>query len=356
MAFGTSTSAAKYSWIFPGGTPKTSVAQNPGNVTFSTPGMYDVSLTVIDASGNSDPHPPSRRILVTPTTPDFEVEVSPPAQVVHPGESTTFTITVIPKTGFTDVVNLTVGSETPYPGGVTDGGITPASITGSGTAVLTMNTNTSSVPFATSLTITGTSGTLVHSASTTLLVNLEPPASLTATAGNGQIALSWPSVVRASGYHVKRADVSGGPYVNVACPTTTSYVDTGVTNGTTYYYVVSAWFTGNPNAGGESADSGEASATPKPPPPPAPTGLTATAGNGQVALAWSASAGATNYQVKSATVSGGPYSVITTTTSTSYTNTGLTNGTTYYYVVSAVNGGGESTNSAQVSATPQPPP
>src|SRR5262249_53802903 len=321
VAFGTTTSAAKDSWIFPGGTPQTSVAPNPGDGTFSAPGLYDVSLTGIDGSGNSDSHPPTRRVFVTPSTPDFEISVSPPAQVVAPGDSTTFTITVTPKTSFTDVINLTVGSETPYPGGVSSGGITPASITGSGTAVLTMNTNPSTVPFATSLTITGTSGTLVHTASTTLLVNLAPPASLTATAGNGQVALSWPASGRASGYHLKRANVSGGPYVTVACPTTTSYVDTRVTNGTPYYYVVSAWFSGNPTAGAERADSGEASSPPKPPPPPAPTGLTATAGNGQVALAWSASAGSTNYQVKRATVSGGPYSVITSTTSTTYTNT-----------------------------------
>src|SRR5690606_5906239 len=87
-------------------------------------------------------------------------------------------------------------------------------------------------------------------------------------------------------------------------------------------------------------------------PPAAPTGLTATAGPGQVALTWNASANATSYRVKRATSPGGPYGVIATRTTTSYTNTGLTNGTTYYYVVSALNDGGESPNSAPVSARP----
>ena len=82
-------------------------------------------------------------------------------------------------------------------------------------------------------------------------------------------------------------------------------------------------------------------------------GITATPGNGQVTLGWTASAGATSYNVKRATVSGGPYAVVGTPSSNSYPDIGLTNGTTYYYVVSAVNGGGESANSAQVSATPQ---
>ncbi|MBO0723234.1 MAG: endo-1,4-beta-xylanase [Blastocatellia bacterium] len=99
---------------------------------------------------------------------------------------------------------------------------------------------------------------------------------------------------------------------------------------------------------------------PPPTPPPAPTGLTATAGNGQVTLNWGASSGATSYNVKRSTTSGGPYAVIASNlTSTSFTNTGLTNGTTYYYVTSAVNAAGESPNSAQASATPQgsqPPP
>jgi len=77
----------------------------------------------------------------------------------------------------------------------------------------------------------------------------------------------------------------------------------------------------------------------------APNRLTATAGNAQVALSWSASAGAKSYNVKRATVSGGPYATVGTPSGTSFTNnTGLTNGTTYYYVVSAVNGTGESAN------------
>ena len=75
------------------------------------------------------------------------------------------------------------------------------------------------------------------------------------------------------------------------------------------------------------------------------------AGGTQVALSWSASNGATNYNVKSSTTNGGPYTTIGSTAATSYTNTGLANGTTYYYVVSAVNSYGESTNSAQISAT-----
>ena len=90
--------------------------------------------------------------------------------------------------------------------------------------------------------------------------------------------------------------------------------------------------------------------------PAAPTGLTASAGNAQVALTWSAASGATGYNVKRSTTNGGPYSnVATNVTGTSYTNTGLTNGTTYYYVVTAVNASGESPVSTQASGTPSAP-
>ena len=88
----------------------------------------------------------------------------------------------------------------------------------------------------------------------------------------------------------------------------------------------------------------------------APGSLTATAGDAQVTLSWPAASGASSYNVKSATNSGGPYTIFTNVTTTACTNTGLSNGTTYFYVVSALNIAGESTNSVQASATPQAPP
>jgi hypothetical protein len=232
--FGTSTVATKYSWIFPSGSPATSTAQTPGNVTFSTPGEFVTSLTVIDAAGNSDASPPTRTITVLPTTANFELDVTPSARAVIPGQSTTFTVTVTPKTGFTGTVSLTVGSESGFPAGITSGGFSPASIAGgSGSSTLTMRTTTSTTPYALSLTVTGTSGAITHTASTTLLIDLAAPASLTATPGNAQVALSWPASVGATSYHVKRAKVAGGPYTTIACATSTSYTDTSVINGTT---------------------------------------------------------------------------------------------------------------------------
>jgi hypothetical protein len=84
---------------------------------------------------------------------------------------------------------------------------------------------------------------------------------------------------------------------------------------------------------------------------PAPT-LSAVSGLNQVALSWSAVSGATGYNLKRATVSGGPYTTLAANTSAlTYTDTAVTANTTYYYVVSAL-GSVESENSAEASATP----
>jgi hypothetical protein len=190
---------------------------------------------------------------------------------------------------------------------------------------------------------------------TTSAVSTAPaaPTALTPTAGNQQVVLSWTGSSGATSYHVKRATTSGGPHAEVSSPTAASYTDTGLTNGTNYFYVVSAL-----NASGESANSSQASAMPvsTPPPPPtapaAPTSLVATAGNQQITLTWAASSGATSYHLKRATTSGGPYIQVAAPSAPNYTDTGLTNGTTYFYVVSALNATGESANSIQASATP----
>ncbi|WP_373291209.1 glycoside hydrolase family 9 protein [Paenibacillus marchantiophytorum] len=179
------------------------------------------------------------------------------------------------------------------------------------------------------------------------------PTGLAATAGNAQVMLSWTASSGAASYNVKRSMTSGGPYVTVATGVAgTNYTNSGLTNGTTYYYAVSAV-----NPVGESANSAQTSAAPQLSLPSVPTGLTATAGNAQATLSWTKSNGATSYNVKRATTSGGPYAnVATGVNTTNYTDTGLMNGATYYYVVSAMNEVGESANSVQTSVKPQSPP
>jgi hypothetical protein len=84
-----------------------------------------------------------------------------------------------------------------------------------------------------------------------------PPAGLTAfSISSSQIDLSWPASAGATGYNVWRSTNSGGPYTNVAGSAVTSYSDTGLAAGTTYYFVVTAF-----NGGGESTNSTVASAS-----------------------------------------------------------------------------------------------
>jgi glucuronoarabinoxylan endo-1,4-beta-xylanase len=99
---------------------------------------------------------------------------------------------------------------------------------------------------------------------TTTVATPATPTGVTATPGNAQAALSWTAVSNATSYNVYRSTTSGGegstPYATGV--TSTGYIDTTVTNGTTYYYEVTAV-----NTGGESGRSQEVSATPTGPPP-----------------------------------------------------------------------------------------
>jgi chitodextrinase len=95
-------------------------------------------------------------------------------------------------------------------------------------------------------------------------------------------------------------------------------------------------------------------------PPTAPSSLTAIAGDAQVSLSWSASTdrvGVTGYRVYRGTGTSSMTRIATTSASArTYTNTALTNGTTYSYFVTAFdNAGNESGPSSTVTATPSPP-
>ena len=136
---------------------------------------------------------------------------------------------------------------------------------------------------------------------------------------------------------------------------TTSFTDTGLTNGAAYFYTVRAV-----NAAGTSPPSNEASATPRAGVPTAPLNLTASAGNASAQLAWSVPASnggstVTGYNVYRGTTAGGEATtpVATNVASTTFVDSGLTNGTRYFYEVAAVNAAGTSPPSNEASATPQ---
>jgi hypothetical protein len=182
------------------------------------------------------------------------------------------------------------------------------------------------------------------------------PTGVTAAPGNAQVVIAWTASSGATSYHVKRGTASAGPFTQISAPTTTTFTDASVTNGGTYFYVVSAL-----NSAGESADSTPASTKPAAPTqpqsqiPPVPTSLIATAGNAQISLTWAISSGATSYHVKRGTTTGGPYTQVSAPTTNAYTDTSLTNGTKYFYVVSALDSAGESANSTEANATPTAP-
>jgi fibronectin type 3 domain-containing protein len=195
-------------------------------------------------------------------------------------------------------------------------------------------------------------GESAASVSTSVVPQVPPaaPTQLRATPSTSLnlVTLQWAASPGAADYVVKRTTGPANPWVAIASGVaSTTFTDHDAYNGHTYYYCVAA----ETSAGQESTNSSAASATII---PSAPASLAATAGDKQVSLSWTASVGATSYNILRSTTNGGGYLVIASgVTATSYTVTGLTDGTTYYFVLQAVNVSGASANSNQVSATPK---
>jgi hypothetical protein len=83
------------------------------------------------------------------------------------------------------------------------------------------------------------------------------PAGLTAVTGDAAVALHWNASATATNFYVKRSTTSGAGYINIATNASLGFTNTGLANGTLYYFVVSGV-----NAGGEGVNSLEVSARP----------------------------------------------------------------------------------------------
>jgi fibronectin type 3 domain-containing protein len=182
------------------------------------------------------------------------------------------------------------------------------------------------------------------------------PTSLSATAGNAAVDLSWtpPSSNGGSGitnYKIYRGTTSGSETLVATIGNVTTYHDASVTNGITYYYKVTAV-----NGVGEGGLSNEASATPSggPTKPGAPV-LSASPALGRgVQLSWTApsdgGSSISGYRIYRSTSPGGEQLLVSVGNVLSLKDTATLRGQTYYYQVTAVNSVGEGLRSNEVHA------
>jgi len=143
-----------------------------GNSTLSVstssttpPGTY--TLTITGTSGSLTHSATVTLVVNSAATPNFTISATPSSQTVTAGSGTTYTTTVTAVNSFTGTVSLSVSG---LPSGAT-GNFNPTSVAGSGNSTLSVSTGSTTPPGAYTLTITGTSGSLTHSATVTLVVN-----------------------------------------------------------------------------------------------------------------------------------------------------------------------------------------
>lgn len=212
-------------------------------------------------------------------------------------------------------------------------------------------------------------GSQTSSVSSTPVTIPAVPTSLAASAANNdtQIVLTWSAPTDTggsaiTGYRVKWGVTSGYPgnaaYIDTGS-TSATYTKTGLTNGTQYSFEVAA--VNAVNASGNSGNYASAITATPATTPAAPTSVAGTNGDTESVISWTAptdtgGSAITGYKIKCGATSGYPGNAGTpyhqTNTSTSYTKTGLTNGTEYSIQVAAVNAEGDGTYSSTATATP----
>ncbi|SFE81799.1 40-residue YVTN family beta-propeller repeat-containing protein [Paenibacillus algorifonticola] len=171
------------------------------------------------------------------------------------------------------------------------------------------------------------------------------------TAFNEKVTLSWDPVEGATGYKIYKSLASStqGSLLDTVSGSVYSYDATGLTNGSTYYFVVMAT-----NPGGDSEGSNQVSATPMTI-PTAPLNIVATGGNQQAVIRFDVPASNGGSAITGYEVSSSPETSITRGTSSPITVTGLQNGVSYTFTVKAINAVGEAASTASNAVIPQAP-
>ena len=183
------------------------------------------------------------------------------------------------------------------------------------------------------------------------IVPAAPSGVQVSAAGTGSLSIGWTPSNGAKSYSIFEGTSSGAESTT---PILTGLTGTSTTVGNLlagqqYFFTITAI-----NSGGTSTSSTQASGTVI---PAAPTGLVATASNGAAALTWTATAGASSYNVYEGTSKDGESSepLQTGLTGPSASVSGLHNGTVYFFQVAAVNAGGTSAASNEANAAPAAP-
>jgi len=219
----------------------TSISGGSGSSTLSvstsasTPaGAYTLTITGTSSSPSLTHSTTVTLVVNGPPPPDFTIAATPSSQTVTQGGGTGYTATVSPINGFSSTVNLSA-AVSGSPLGVSTSFNPPSISGGSGSSTLSLSTTGATPTGSYTITITGTDGgSLTHSATVTLIVN---PA-----VTNRSIDLSWDPSDSSDvvGYNVYRSMVSGGNYVPIGYAAGTNFTDGDVTEGMTYFYVVTA--------------------------------------------------------------------------------------------------------------------
>ena len=235
----------------------------------------------------------------------------------------------------------------------------PDGKTGSGTASpITVTGLTNGTVYTFTVTATNAAGTSVASSASAGVTPITVPGAPTigaATAGDTQATVSFTAPASNGGSAITSYTVTSSTGGKTATGTTSPITVTGLTNGTSYTFTVTA----TNSAGTSTASAATNSVTPTTAPtaPGAPTIGTVTAGNAQATVSFTAPASNGNSTITGYTVTSSPDGKTGSGTASPITVTGLTNGTAYTFTVTATNaiGTGAASN-ASITVTPATAP